>query len=204
MSLHRDLFIEGLRLIDTSGHWESRKRLLQDLRSQRDRYRKFLPTNTSTIRKSPFRVYEIWGGILSRKTQPHCFSFIELTNDPSSRPWIHDIDLKTSDLMDFTFDASSDLFVFVDIAYVTPLMKGISKKTTLSPTSLRINLRSLINNSPHPLAVQPVLEATFATDQISCTIQVLDDRLGVMFFGHGQDGALLLYDWKTGRKLNVS
>lgn len=116
--LQIELFIQGLLPIENPGHRASAKKLLQDIKFQRDRFQRFLPTQTFTFNTPPdWESYSIYGGILAITRERNRVHFWELSQDPSQIPWKHDINLEMYELLNFdswSFDVSLDLFIFVE------------------------------------------------------------------------------------------
>ena len=65
-----------------------------------------------------------------------------------------------------------------------------------------VQLRTMQDNRPHPLARRPTLEM-LVSDAVSSVnfIQIVDDVVGVFFLAHGP--CFVVWNWRTGRQVVV-
>ncbi|OBZ73464.1 hypothetical protein A0H81_06795 [Grifola frondosa] len=92
---------------------------------------------------------------------------------------------------DFAIDTSRDLLVLVD----ADEMQGPALR-------VKVHLRTISKNTPHPRATQRELVAEIPFHIGSSFIQIVDDVVGMFFWVHGP--GLIIWNWITGEELCIA
>jgi len=69
---------------------------------------------------------------------------------------------------------------------------------------IEVYIRTISSNVQHPAAASPLLRTNSTFTMSSAFIQIVDDVVGMMFRTDLEGGRIVIWNWKSGRKLVVS
>ncbi|KAI9059862.1 hypothetical protein FKP32DRAFT_1595876 [Trametes sanguinea] len=138
------------------------------------------------------QAYELVDGVFASSAatgfiaSPHLsFTWLPTEREPARTIEWADVGLR---VRDFAIDPSQDLMAIVAAEAGSDLPDNIG---------LRVVLRTMSENKPHPLAANTELRDLVPFELGTSFIQIFDDVVGVFFWVHGP--GLIIFNWRTGK-----
>lgn len=157
-------------------------------------------------------LWELYGGVLAQSNPEGNLVFARLPSTFRSieeKHWVITTDNLGFAVRDFGMDTSQDLLVLIENPrwYVMPILfkeqvLTLYRSGSLSDHTYRFHLRTLSTGERHPLAPgdEPVFthEQELGTTQVSYSIQISGDYIGVLFHNVSPgENEFLIWHWKT-------